>query len=87
MKSALKRGDMVAVIAGDSKGKTGKILRVLREKNRVIVEGVAIVKKHMRKSQEYPEGVIAEKSMPIAVSNVMLKATFDEKREKKGKNA
>ncbi|MDR1401370.1 MAG: 50S ribosomal protein L24 [Puniceicoccales bacterium] len=87
MKNALKRGDMVTVIAGDSRGKAGKILRVLRKENRVIVEGVAVVKKHMRKSQEYPEGAIAEKSMPIAASNVMLKVIFDRRGGKRNKSA
>ena len=79
MKIKLKRNDDVVVLTGDYKGKTGKILRVLRDKSRVIVEGVAISKKHMRKSQQYPEGAIVEVERSIHCSNVMLKSRYDAK--------
>jgi large subunit ribosomal protein L24 len=87
MKNALKRGDVVVVIAGNSKGKVGKITEVLREKNRVVVEGVAVAKRHIRKSQKYPNGAIVEKFMPIHASNVMLQEVASERARKKNKNA
>ncbi|MDR1891030.1 MAG: 50S ribosomal protein L24 [Puniceicoccales bacterium] len=86
MKQALKRGDEVVVIAGDAKNQTGKVLKVLREKSKVIVEGIAIAKKHMRKSQEYPNGTIVDKPMPIHLSNVALKLAEDRAENTKGKN-
>ncbi|MDE6432398.1 MAG: 50S ribosomal protein L24 [Opitutales bacterium] len=79
MKMKLKRNDDVVVLTGDYKGKTGKILRVLREKSRVIVEGVAVAKKHMKKSQQYPDGAVVEVERPIHYSNVMLKSKYDAK--------
>ena len=71
-KFKIKTGDKVIVIAGKDKGKVGKVLKVLPEEERVIVEGVRIVKKHLRPSQKYPEGGIIEKETPIHISNVML---------------
>ena len=84
MKIKLKRNDDVVVLTGDYKGKTGKILRVLRDKSRVIVEGVAVSKKHVKKSQQHPEGAIIEVERPIHCSNVMLKSRYDAKH---GQNA
>ncbi|HOJ36726.1 MAG TPA: 50S ribosomal protein L24 [Ignavibacteriales bacterium] len=75
----LKKGDTVLVIAGNDKGKTGKILKVYPEKNRVVVEGVNIRKKHSRPSQLNPQGGIIEKEMPIDASNVMY---YDTKTNK-----
>ena len=68
----IKRGDTVKVIAGDDKGATGVVLQVLPKENRVIVQGVNIVKKHRKPSQGNPEGAIEEKEAPIHVSNVAL---------------
>ncbi|MEN3038196.1 MAG: 50S ribosomal protein L24 [Candidatus Kryptonium sp.] len=68
----IKKNDIVQVIAGNYKGKVGKVLKVFREKERVLVEGVNIVKKHVRKSPRYPQGGIIEMEAPIHVSNVML---------------
>jgi large subunit ribosomal protein L24 len=70
----LKRGDVVEIIAGDDSagGKTGKVMVVFREKNRAIVEGVNLVKKHMKKSQDYPQGGIVEKEAPIHISNLRV---------------
>ncbi|MGB4694819.1 MAG: 50S ribosomal protein L24, partial [Bacilli bacterium] len=68
----VKKGDTVKVIAGDAKGKIGKVLQVLAKKNRVIVEGVNIVSRHTRPSNAYPEGGIIKKEAPIHISNVML---------------
>lgn len=68
----LKKEDNVIVIAGNSKGKTGKILKVFPKKNRVIVEGVNIRKRHTKPSQSNPQGGIIEKEAPIDASNVMI---------------
>src|SRR5437660_12023922 len=67
----IKRGDTVVVIAGSDKGKTGKVLRVLTDKNRVVVEGVNRVWKHVRPSQRTPQGGRIQKNAPIHLSNVM----------------
>jgi large subunit ribosomal protein L24 len=66
------RNDDVIVIAGNHKGKTGKVKKVLHEKNRVIVEGINMVKRHMKPSQVNPEGGIIEKEASIHISNVAL---------------
>ena len=66
----LKKGDEVIVITGDHKGSKGKILEVIRTKNRVLIEGINIVKKHERKTQDNPQGSIVEREAPIHVSNV-----------------
>ena len=68
----IKVGDTVKVIAGDDKGQTGKVSRVLRDKNRVVVEGVSKVYKHVKRSQKNPQGGRLSKEMPIDISNVML---------------
>ena len=70
MANKLKKGDEVVVIAGDHKGSKGKILEVLRDKNRVLVEGVNLVKKHERKTQDNPQGSIVEREASIHLSNV-----------------
>ena len=68
----IKKGDNVIVIAGNSKNKTGKVLSVLPEENRVIVEGVAIVKKHTKPNAKNPQGGIVKQEAPISLSNVAL---------------
>ncbi len=68
----IKKNDTVTVIAGNSKGKTGKVLKVFHEKNRVIVEGVNIVKRHSKPTQRVPQGGIVQKEASINASNVML---------------
>jgi large subunit ribosomal protein L24 len=70
MANKLKKGNEVVVIAGDHKGSKGKILEILREKNRVLVEGVNLVKKHERKTQDNPQGSIVEREASIHLSNV-----------------
>ena len=77
----VKKGDNVEVISGNFKGSSGKILEVLPKKQRVLVEGVRIIKKHMRKSQDHPQGQIAQREGPIHISNVRL---MEEKKEGKG---
>ena len=69
----VKKNDIVVVISGNSKGKEGKVLKVFPEKNRVIVEGVNIMKRHTRPTQNNPQGGVVQKEAPIHSSNVMLK--------------
>lgn len=83
MAKQIKRGDDVIVISGSNKGERGKVLELQREKNRVLVEGVNLVKKHQRKTQENPEGSIIEKEASIHYSNVMSA----ERHEARGKKS
>jgi len=71
-KYRIKKNDQVKVIAGKDKGKTGRVLRVDRERGRVLVEGINIVKKAMRKKRQEDRGGIAEIEASIHISNVML---------------
>lgn len=68
----IKKNDSVKVIAGKYKGKEGKVLKVFPERDRAIIEGVNIVKRHTRPSQDNPQGGIIEKEAPVHVSNLML---------------
>lgn len=68
----LKKNDKVKVISGNHKGKEGKILKVYRDKNRVIVEGVNIIKRHTKPTQKNPQGGISQREAPIHISNIML---------------
>ncbi len=68
----LKKNDTVKVISGKARGKTGKILRVLTDKSRVLVEGVNLVKKHQKPNQRDQKGGIVDREAPIHVSNLML---------------
>lgn len=68
----IRKNDMVMVIAGNARGKTGKVLKVFSDRDRVIVEGVNIIKRHTRPSQRNPQGGIIQKEAPIHISNVML---------------
>jgi large subunit ribosomal protein L24 len=70
MAKKVRKGDEVVVIAGDHKGSKGKILEFLRDKNRVLVEGVNLVKKHEKKTQDNPQGAIVEREASIHFSNV-----------------
>ncbi|WP_082315861.1 50S ribosomal protein L24 [Capnocytophaga sp. oral taxon 323] len=72
MKLKIKTGDTVKVIAGEDKGKEGKVLRVDREKNRAIVEGLNLVKKHTKPNAQNPQGGIVEKEASIHISNLSL---------------
>ena len=71
-KLKIKAGDTVRVIAGDQKGKEGKVVRVFVEKNRAIVEGVNLVSKHTKPSAQSPQGGIVKKEASLDVSNLML---------------
>jgi large subunit ribosomal protein L24 len=79
----VKRGDSVVVISGSQKGKEGKVLEVVSAKARARVEGVALVKRHLKKSQEHPQGTIAEREGTVHVSNLMLKSVYDASKRKK----
>jgi len=68
----LRKNDKVKVISGNNRGKEGKILKIYRSTNKVIVEGVNIIKRHTKPNQKNPQGGITQKEAPIQVSNVML---------------
>ncbi len=68
----VKKGDMVAVVSGNDKGKKGKVLKVFPDKHRIIVEKVKMIKRHTKASRDVPQGGIIEKEGSIHVSNVML---------------
>ncbi len=78
----VKRGDEVVVIAGSHKGKSGKVLEILPAKSRVRVEGVAMMKRHMKKSQENPNGSIVEREGSVHVSNLQKKAVYDASKKR-----
>ena len=71
-KLKIKAGDTVKVIAGDNKGQEGKVQKVLREKNKAIVEGVNLVSKHQKPSATNPQGGIVKQEAPIHISNLSL---------------
>lgn len=71
VKFKIKRDDTVVVVAGKHKGKTGRVLRVLRERERVVVERVNMVKRHVRPQGDRPGGIV-EKEAPLHISNVAL---------------
>ncbi len=72
MKVRIKQGDQVRVITGDHKGSEGKVLKVLRDANKAVVEGVNTVSKHEKPSARNPQGGIVEKEAPIHLSNLSL---------------
>ncbi len=71
MAKRIRKGDIVTIVAGDDKGKRGRVLRLVLEKNRVVVEGVNLVHKHLRKSQQHPQGGRIRREAPVHLSNVM----------------
>jgi large subunit ribosomal protein L24 len=83
LKFHVKKGDEVVVIAGSEKGKRGKIIEVQRSSNRVIVEGLHMVKRHIRKNQQNPNGAIIEREGTVHVSNVMKAENFDARASKR----
>lgn len=70
----IKKNDQVVVISGDDRGKKGRVIEVVVEKRRVLIEGVNLVKKHLKPNvnRDHPNGGIIEKEMPVNISNVML---------------
>ncbi len=79
----VKKGDEVVVIAGAERGKRGKIIAVESGKSRVIVEGLHMIKKHMRKNQNQPQGAIIEREGTVHVSNVMEAGKYDARAAKR----
>ncbi|MEJ6674774.1 MAG: 50S ribosomal protein L24 [Polaribacter sp.] len=71
-KFKIKSGDTVKVIAGDHKGAEGKVLQIIKDKDRVLVEGVNLVSKHTKPSAQSPQGGIVKKEASLHISNVML---------------
>jgi len=80
----VKKGDEVVVIAGTERGKRGKVIALLTDKQRVIVEGIKLIKKHQRKSQQHPQGAIVEREGSIHVSNVMSAEKHANRAAKRG---
>jgi large subunit ribosomal protein L24 len=80
----VKKGDEVVVIAGTEKGKRGKIIEVIRGKQRAIIEGIKMIKRHTRKNQQNPQGAIVEREGTVHVSNLMVAAKFDARVAKRG---
>lgn len=83
MKFHVKRGDEVVVISGAHQDKRGKVLQILPAKQRVVVEGVNLIKRHVRKNQENPDGAIIEREGSIHISNVMKADVYDARAQKK----
>ena len=81
----IKKGDQVRVIAGNDRGKQGKVLKVYPEANRVIIEKVNLIKRHQRRTQTNPQGGIIEKEAPVNASNVMLICPQTKKPTRLGK--
>jgi len=78
-KAHVKKGDEVVVIAGSEKGRRGKILEVNTKKQRVLVEGLKMIKRHTKKNPQAQQGGIIEREGTIHISNVMLAARFDQR--------
>ena len=78
----IKRNDEVVVIAGSHKGKSGKVLEILAAKERARVEGVGMIKRHLKKSQENPNGAIVEREGTIHISNLQLKSRYDASKKR-----
>jgi large subunit ribosomal protein L24 len=83
----VKKGDEVKVISGNHQGASGKVLQVLAKKQQVLVEGVRLIKKTQRKSQDNPNGAIITREGPIHISNVKLIETRVPKATKKNRGA
>jgi large subunit ribosomal protein L24 len=85
VKYHVKRGDDVVVIAGSQKGKSGKVIEILPAKDRVRVEGIAMLKRHLKKSEANPAGSIVEREGSVHVSNLQKKAVFDASKKRAAK--
>ena len=72
MSLRIRKGDKVKILAGRDRGKTGKVLHVYPSKDRALVEGINMVKKNMRRSQQNPQGAIVQQELPIHISNLSL---------------
>ena len=85
IKLHVRKGDNVEVISGNFKGSSGKLLEVIARKQRVLIEGVRMIKKHLKKSQDNPQGKIAEREGPIHISNVKVLERGERAAKGKGK--
>jgi large subunit ribosomal protein L24 len=85
IKLHVRKGDNVEVISGNFKGSSGKVLEVIARKQRVLIEGIRLIKRHLKKSQDNPQGKIAEREGPIHISNVRVLEKGE--RAPKGKSA
>jgi large subunit ribosomal protein L24 len=85
IKLHVHKGDNVEVISGNFKGSSGKVLEVIARKQRVLIEGVRMIKKHLRKSQDNPQGKISEREGPIHISNVKVLERGERASKGKGK--
>jgi large subunit ribosomal protein L24 len=83
----VKRDDIVVVISGEDRGKSGKVLKVDREQQRLTIEGINVRKRAMRRSADNPQGGIVEKEFPIHISNVMLQEKWDNRQKNRGQAA
>ncbi len=81
----IKKGDTVVVITGEYKGQKGKVLEVLREKERAIVEGINMIKKHTKPNAKHPQGGIIEQEAAIHISNLLIADPKDGKPSKVGR--
>jgi len=72
MKTKIKKDDKVKVLTGKDKGKIGKVLKIVKKTNRVVIENINVVKTNQRPTQANPQGGIVEKNMPVHVSNLMI---------------
>ena len=85
-KTPVNKNDIVRVVPGNHRGAEGKVLQVIRGKNQVLIEGVRMIKKHTRKSQEHPSGAIVEREGPVHISNVKrIEIAAKEDAKPKGK--
>jgi large subunit ribosomal protein L24 len=85
LKFHVKKGDEVEVISGNHRGASGKVLQVLPKKRQVLIEGVRMIKKTVRKSQDHPNGAIITREGPIHISNVKLAEARTSKPGKQGR--
>ena len=83
VKLHVRKGDQVEVVSGNFRGSSGKVLEVLPRKQRVLIEGVRMIKRHLRKSQDNPQGKIAEREGPIHISNVRVIEREEKRAAKK----
>jgi len=79
----VKKNDMVVVLSGKDQGKVGKVLATYPDKRRVLVEGINMVRKALRKSQDNPKGGIISKEVPLAAAKVMLQDRYEARRKKR----
>jgi len=80
----VKKGDEVVIISGAHKGKRGKLIAIASTKQRAVVEGACMIKKHMRKSQQHPQGAIIEREGTVHISNLMKANDFDSRAARRG---